>query len=159
MSLNDKIETALNNIGRYYVQELKRKIIEDDRVASGELLNSITPNVVRDTLTITANKYLEAISEGKKSTNKNPSPEMTSRVSKWMRFKGLKPKNSRSLSDTAYKKAAFAIARGINRSSWQGSGLIKKSFYAIEENIDSEIAEAFKSEIEEIINNINKTQK
>jgi len=158
MSLDAKITKALVKIGNYYVQELRNKIIEEDRVASHDLVRSISSKPMKNVVKVTANRYLEAISEGKKASSKNPSPQMVSRIITSMKFKGLKPKGSRSISETAYKKSAFAIAKSINRSSWEGSDLIKRAFYAIEENIDYELSEAFKAEIQEIINNINKKQ-
>jgi len=158
MSLESKIETALGKIGEYYVQELKKQLSQDKKVASGDLLNSITSDAKGNALKITANKYLGAISDGKKATSKAPSTEMVSKVSKWMQYKKLPLKGYRGRfqrqTPSNYRRAAFAVARSINRSSWEGSSVIRNSFKAIEGNINSELVKAYKSEIKEIIDRI-----
>ncbi len=158
MSLDSKIETALGKIGEYYVQELKKQLTQDKKLASGDLLNSITSNANKNVLRITANRYLGAISDGKKATGKAPSVEMVSKVSKWMQYKKLPLRGYRGRfqrqTSSNYRRAAFAVARSINRSSWEGSNVIKKSFKAIEGNINSELVKAYKSEIKEIIDRI-----
>lgn len=154
MSFEANIQNALDKIGQYYIVELKNGIQASGNVASKDLLNSIKPKVSADAVTITANRYLQALSEGKKHTSKRPSPEMVSSISRWMKFKGLKPKSG-GLSDISYKKASFAIAKRINNSGWAGSKVIQKAFYAIEDKIDEEITNAFKQTIDEIIQEMN----
>lgn len=158
MSLDSKIEIALKNIGKYYVQELRKQLTEGKKVASGDLLESISSDATKNVLKITANRYLGAISDGKKATGKAPSVEMVSKVAKWMQYKklplrGYKGRFQRQTSSN-YRRAAFAVARSINRSSWEGSNVIKKSFKAIEGNINSELVKAYKSEVKEIIDRI-----
>lgn len=157
MSLDKYIEAALHKIGGYYVAELKNRLAADGNVASQDLANSISSSVVKDAVVITANKYLQALSEGKKHTSKNPSPEMVKSVSRWMKFKGITPRRG-GLTDSSYKRSAFAIARRINMSGWAGSKVIQKAFLAIENKVDKEITSAFKKEIQRLINDINKAQ-
>ncbi len=157
MNLDKYIEAALHKIGGYYVAELKNRLAADGNVASQDLANSISSSVVKDAVVITANKYLQALSEGKKHTSKNPSPEMVKSVSRWMKFKGITPRRG-GLTDSSYKRSAFAIARRINMSGWAGSKVIQKAFLAIENKVDKEITSAFKKEIQRIINDINKAQ-
>ena len=61
MSLDAKITKALVKIGNYYVQELRNKIIEEDRVASHDLVRSISSKPMKNVVKVTANRYLEAI--------------------------------------------------------------------------------------------------
>ena len=56
-----------------------------------------------------------------------------------------------------YKRAAFGIARGINRSSWSGSDVIMRSYRNIEKNISDELLEVLKRAIDEAVDKI--TQK
>jgi len=155
MSFEANIKAALEKIGDYYIVELKNGIEASGNVASRDLLKSIKRSKVSsNAISITANRYLGALSSGKKHTSKGPSPEMVQSVSRWMKFKGLKPKSG-GLSNTSYKKAAFAIARRVNKSGWAGSKVIQKAFYAIEESIDEEITKAFKQTIDEIIKEMN----
>jgi hypothetical protein len=155
MDFFKKIEAALNKIGKLYVSELKNRLLRDGNIASKELSRSITSKVVSDGVEITANRYLSAVSEGKKATNKGPSEVMVSRVASWMKHKGIRPRGNGKLTELKYKKAAFVIARSINRKGFEGSKVIARSFKAIEDNIDKEISSALKETVELLIEDIN----
>ena len=155
MDFFKKIESALEKIGKLYVSELKNRLYRDGNIASKDLARSISPKVVSDGVEITANRYLSAVSEGKKATSKGPSELMVSRVARWMKFKGYRPRGTGKLTERKYKKAAFAIARSINRKGWEGSKVIGRSFKAIESNIDKEISDALKETIELLIQDVN----
>tara|TARA_R110000737_G_scaffold292845_1_gene299441 strand:+ start:137 stop:625 length:489 start_codon:yes stop_codon:yes gene_type:complete len=156
-----RIKAALNKIGDYYVSELKNRLLRDGNKASSDLIDSIYHKVVSDGIEITANRYLGAISEGKNPSAKGPSPEMVSSVARWMKYKGIKPRNLKGgLTASKYKRAAFGIAKTINRDGWQGSKVISRSFKGIETQIDKELTEAFKLTLDELITDINnKTEK
>lgn len=155
MDFFDKIKSALDKIGKLYVSELKNRLLRDGNIASKDLSKSITHKVVSDGVEITANRYLSAVSEGRKPTSKGPSPLMVSRVARWMKFKGYKPRGTGKLTERKYKKAAFVIARSINRRGWEGSKVISRSFKSIESNIDKEISESLKETIELLVKDIN----
>ena len=159
MDFFKKIESALSKIGKIYVSELKNRLLRDGNVASKELSRSITSKVVSDGVEITANRYLSTVSEGKKATSKAPSEVMVSRVAKWMKFKGIRPRGSGRMTDLKYKKAAFVIARSINRKGFEGSKVIARSFKALESNIDKEVTEALKETIELLLEDVNKDTK
>lgn len=154
-----KLKSALDKIGKLYVSELKNRLLRDGNVASKDLSRSITQKTVDDGVEITANKYLSALSEGKKASSKGPSEVMVSRVAQWMKHKGLRPRGTGKLTELKYKKAAFAIARSINRKGWDGSKVIAKSFRAIEDNIDKEISKALIETLDLLIEDVNKDTK
>lgn len=155
MDFFGKIKSALDKIGKLYVSELKNRLLRDGNIASKDLSKSITHKVVSDGVEITANRYLAAVSEGRNPTSKGPSELMVSRVARWMKFKGYRPRGTGKLTERKYKRAAFAIARSINRRGWQGSKVISRSFKAIESNIDKEISESLKETIELLVQDIN----
>tara|TARA_R110001632_G_scaffold46606_2_gene118371 strand:+ start:1596 stop:2081 length:486 start_codon:yes stop_codon:yes gene_type:complete len=156
MDFFKKIEAALNKIGELYVSELKNRLLRDGNIASKELSRSITSKVVSDGVEITANRYLSTVSEGKKATSKAPSEIMVSRVAQWMKHKGIRPRGSGKMTELKYKKAAFVIARSINRKGFSGSKVIARSFQALENNIDKEITEALKGTLQLLVEDVNK---
>lgn len=162
MDFFKKIEAALKKIGEHYVSELKNRLLRDGNVASKDLARSINSKVVSDGVEITANRYLLTVSEGKKASTKGGpsqvmvSRAMVSRISKWMKHKGIKPRGYGGLTELKYKKAAFAIAISINRKGFEGSRVIARSFRGIEDNIDSEITNALKSTLELLVEDVNK---
>jgi len=161
--MDEGLRSLLDKIGEMYVASLKSKIYSDGNNASGELLNSIKHKVNGDGVDFFWNDYLNAISEGKKSTSSNPSPEMVSRIASWMKYKKISIRGYRGRFQTKsasnYRRAAFGIARGINRATWSGSDVIDRAYRDIEKNIDSEFLSYFKKAIEDSIDKINERKK
>lgn len=155
------MDKALKSVGRYYVTELKNQLAADGNKASGRLIKNIKSSVSDSTINISVKDYIGAISEGKKATNKEPSPAMVSRIAEWMQYKKLSIRGYRGRfvrkTPMNYKRAAFGIARGINRSSWSGSDVIMRSYRNIEKNISDELLEVLKRAIDEAVDKI--TQK
>ena len=156
------MDKALKSVGRYYVTELKNQLAADGNKASGRLIKSIKSSVSDSTINISVKDYIGAISEGKKSTNKEPSPAMVSRIAEWMQYKKLSIRGYRGRfvrkTPMNYKRAAFGIARGINRSSWSGSDVIMRSYRNIEKNISDELLEVLKRAIDEAVDKITQTK-
>jgi transposase InsO family protein len=161
MSLKE-MDKALKSVGRYYVTELKNQLAADGNKASGRLIKSIKSSVSDSTINISVKDYIGAISEGKKSTGKEPSPAMVSRIAEWMQYKKLSIRGYRGRfvrkTPMNYKRAAFGIARGINRSSWSGSDVIMRSYRNIEKNISDELLEVLKRAIDEAVDKITQTK-
>ncbi len=156
------MDKALKSVGRYYVTELKNQLAADGNKASGRLIKSIKSSVSDSTINISVKDYIGAISEGKKATNKEPSPAMVSRIAEWMQYKKLSIRGYRGRfvrkTPMNYKRAAFGIARGINRSSWSGSDVIMRSYRNIEKNISDELLEVLKRAIDEAVDKITQTK-
>ena len=158
------MDKALKSVGRYYVTELKNQLAADGKEASGRLIKSIKSSVSDNTINISVNEkdYIGAISEGKKATSKEPSPAMVSRIAEWMQYKKLSIRGYRGRfvrkTPMNYKRAAFGIARGINRSSWSGSDVIMRSYRNIEKNISDELLEVLKRAIDEAVDKITQTK-
>lgn len=145
-----KLKAALTKVGDMYISELKNRLAADGNMASKELLNSLSKEVVGSSVQITASQYLQALSEGKKATTKPPSRPMVTRIEKWMRYKGIRPKSGK-MTQLAYRRASFGIAKRINRTQWAGSKVIRRSFQAIEENINQEITQSLKNTLDEVV--------
>ena len=156
--MEDNLRKALQKIGRMYKAELRSKIIMDDNVASGSMSKNIRFATTEDSITFTFERYLGAISEGKKPTSKNPSRAMVSRIAQWMQYKKISIKGYRGRfqrqTPMNYRRAAFAIARSINRNGWSGSDVIMRAYRGIEENISEEVLTAFKQGIEKSIDKL-----
>ncbi len=150
-----RLKSALRKIGKKYVAELKNRLAADGKVVTGDLEKSIKSNVVDNAVVITANSYLDVIDKGKKPTSKNPSTAMVSRIARWMQYKGIRPRGFVGLSDRRYRKAAFGMAKSINRKGFKGSGIIMRSYEAIEGNVRKEISESLKQSIEEMVQQLN----
>lgn len=153
--MESNLRKSLQKIGRMYKAELRSKIASDGNVASGKMSRNITFKTTENSLTFEFEEYLGAISEGKKATSKNPSGEMVSKIAKWMQYKNLTIRGYRGRfqrqTSSNYRRAAFGIARSINRDSWKGSDVIMRAYKGIEDNISDEILDTFKTSIEQSI--------
>jgi len=160
------LEDALRKIATMYVSKLKENIAADGTVASKKLLNSIDYRITDKGFDLLSEKHLGTVSEGKKPTSKNPSPEMVRSIVSWMQYKripirGAKGRFKRQ-TPVNYKRAAFGIAKQINKNQtrnkyrWQGSDVIDRSFRQLEGKIDEYLVVALKESIDELIVKLNK---
>ena len=156
--MEDNLRKALQKIGRMYKAELRSKIISDGNVASGRMSKNIRFTTTDNSIIFNFEGYLGAISEGKKPTSKNPSVAMVSRIAQWMQYKKISIKGYRGRfqrqTPMNYRRAAFAIARSINRNGWSGSDVIMRAYRDIEENISEEVLTAFKQGVEKSIDKL-----
>lgn len=148
-------EEVLEKAGQYYVASLKKQLRLDGNRASRNLEKSIRHEVSKGVLKVYANNYLNAISEGKKATTKNPSREMVKRIERWMQKKNVTVREKstgrfakRTGNATFRRKVAWSVARKINRTSWKGSDVIRKSFDIIKKKVDKEVFDGFSAYIE-----------
>lgn len=136
-----------------YKAELRSKIASDGNVASGKMSRNIKFTTTENSIDFVFERYLGAISNGKRATKESPSVEMVSNIAKWMQYKKLSIRGYRGRfqrqTSSNYRRAAFAIARSINRTSWKGSDVIMRAYKSIEDNISDEILNTFKASVEQ----------
>lgn len=163
------LDVVLHKVGDKYVAELKKTLRQDRNVATEGLLDSIYYTVKDSVLSVYANDYLLAISEGRKPSSKNPSGDMVSRIVKWMKARGMQPMvrrtaqenrsvkgkrlgnrggRLRKISDSTRRKAAFAVGRGILREGYSGSRVIKRSYDKLRSEIGDDVMDYFENEVD-----------
>ena len=152
----ENLDKALNDVGISIVAEVKRLAKRDKFEASGELDKSIVYKVEGNTVTVEANKYIEAISGGIKNRGKGGKSEFDSKVAsikKWAKTKGIRPRSNKSGRFITAEKMAIAIAfsirnRGISkRFGHKGSGFLDELRKDVVKNVTDMIAEAYKLDI------------
>jgi len=113
-------EDILHNLGNYYVQILKQNLIEHNKIASGELINSISYYIIKSKsgykLFIRYPDYLANVDRGTKAKTIWPKKEI---IKKWIKDKGLNIKESEQ------DKAAFLISRKIYRKGIKATNVIR----------------------------------
>lgn len=176
----EKNKELLEKIAVYYIAQLKADLKAEGHYATGRLEKSIE-HTVKDNEISFWSKYtnelaLLGLSEGRrKEETKNPSNLMISHVVAWMKAKGMRPlvrreagenrfvkgnrlKNRggrfRKVTPSIMRKAAYAVARGILRKGYEGSGTIERTYRKLESRIDADILEAYKKHLEEEVNKI-----
>lgn len=100
---------------------LKNNLIKNNRVASGNLLKSISVSETRndDSITIVLNSadYLKQVSEGRKPTSGSGNGSLKEKIKTWIEQKNILPRENNITKD----QLAFLIARKIHREGYEGS--------------------------------------
>lgn len=166
----DNLDKELKVIGTYLISQIRRDMTSNGLKASGSLYNSLTKEVVDNSLSIKSNDYGSVVlGEGSAPTNKNPSREMVSRITSWMSYKQMQPMGRgrggrfRKRTASTLKSSAWIISKRILERGVKGSNIIQKSVQRLESRIEKGIVKAYKADVtkqfEETIIRINAQQK
>lgn len=153
----DNLENVLNKYAKAYTQKLKDKLKSDRTNASGRLVNSIKPEMLENGFAILGKRYIEQISEGRKKGKMPPWSPRDNSILNWVKTKNIVPRNgSSSLGNM--KRLAFVIARSIGRRGtiarfgYRGTNIIDFVHKELGEQMGQEIFEAYKIDLEKILN-------
>ena len=156
MAFNN-LKEVLDKYAKAYTQKFKAKLISDGNKASGRLVNSIKPQELKDGFAILGKRYIEQISEGRKKGKMPPWSPRDNSILNWVKTKNIVPRNgSSSLGNM--KRLAFVIARSIGRRGtiarfgYRGTNIIDFVHKELGEQMGQEIFEAYKIDLEKILN-------
>jgi hypothetical protein len=144
----ENLQRVLAEYGEAIRNEYYNNLVDSDRWASGNLLNSIEFEVIRDGNTFKVNlnlahywKYLE---EGTK-----PHFPPVSAIQKWVEIKPVLPRPMSNGKLPTSKQLAFLIARKISVEGTEGSHDLQKSSQTISEQYREKIIEAFTQDVQD----------
>jgi hypothetical protein len=127
---------------------LARQLVSDDKVATGNLINSLDYEVLQVAngliLQILADDYLTFVDKGRKPGKRPPQKA----IQKWVENRGIKIKGQSS------KQTGFLIARSIGKKGIKPTNVIKKTQQALFNNIQTLISKGIQLDINEYIKNI-----
>jgi hypothetical protein len=142
------LKAQLEALGREYVAELARQLVSDDKVATGNLINSLDYEVLQVAngliLQILADDYLTFVDKGRKPGKRPPQKA----IQKWVENRGIIIKGQSS------KQTGFLIARSIGKKGIKPTNVIKKTQQALFNNIQTLISKGIQLDINEYIKNI-----
>ena len=146
----DNLENQLKKYAEAYTQKYKSKLISDGNKASGKLVNSVKPKMLKNGFSILAKSYIEQISEGRKVGRIPPSDK----ILEWARAKKIKPEKGPD-TESNRKRMAFAIARSIGmhgmlqKLGFKGTGIIDFVYNSLSREMGEDLFEAYKQDLEE----------
>ena len=146
----DNLENQLKKYAEAYTQKYKSKLISDGNKASGKLVNSVKPKMLKNGFSILAKSYIEQISEGRRVGRIPPSNE----ILEWARAKKIRPENG-GQSESNMKRMAFAIAKSIGlkgmikRYGFKGTKIIDNVYNSLSMQMGEDLFEAYKQDLEE----------
>lgn len=142
------LKNQLDALGREYVAELTQQLISADKVASGNLINSLDYEVLETVnglvLKIIADDYLKFVDEGRRPGKRPPQKA----ILKWVEQRGIKIKKQTS------SQTAFVIARSIGKKGIKPTNVLKKTQQAIFRNIQALTSRGIELDIQEYIKNL-----
>lgn len=142
MEITDNTKKALDILGQAFVDELTRRLLAADKVASAKLIRSLKYKIIevnnKLTLHITAEKYLDFVDKGRKPGKQPP----TSAIKKWIDDKGISVEGSKD-------GVAFVIARSIGKKGIKPTQIITKTMNYIIQNKSKILEKAFSKDIED----------
>ena len=145
----DNLENQLKKYAEAYTQKYKSKLISDGNKASGKLVNSVKPKMLKNGFSILAKSYIEQISEGRRVGRIPPSNE----ILEWARAKKIKPEKGPD-TESNRKRMAFAIARSIGmhgmlqKLGFKGTGIIDFVYNSLSREMGEDLFEAYKQDLE-----------
>jgi hypothetical protein len=156
MAFNN-LKEVLDKYAKAYTQKFKAKLISDGNKASGRLVNSIKPQELKDGFAILGKRYIEQISEGRKKGQMPPWSPRDNSILNWVKTKNIVPRKGGS-SPNNIKRLAFVIGRSIGRRGtlekfgYRGTNIIDFVHKELGEQMGQEIFEAYKIDLEKILN-------
>ena len=118
-------------VGKALIDEIKMRLVQEGKVSSGRLLNSLSYNTIQSiegwTIEILAEKYLEFVDRGRKPGKMPPIGD----IQKWVIQKPVK------FVGKTDSQTAFIIAKSIGRRGIVPTNIIQKSIDKVLSNIEN----------------------
>jgi hypothetical protein len=142
------LKAQLEALGREYVSELTRQLLSEDKVATGQLINSLDYEVL-DTvnglvLKILADDYLTFVDKGRRPGKRPPQKV----IQKWVENRGIKIQKQTS------SQTAFIIARSIGKKGIKPTNVLKKTQESIFNNIQTLVSKGIQLDVNEYLKNL-----
>lgn len=115
---------VLNDFARVVMESYKEALKKDNRVASGNLINSLDFKVDSTDYSLIVTLYLadywEEIEFGRKKTENDGPGEVRVKIADWITQKGIQPKADANGKIPTPKQLLFLIARKIHEKGFDG---------------------------------------
>ena len=159
----ENVQDELNKFAKYVIQQSKSNLTKSKKNASKELYNSLGYDIkvsknsfqlefLMEDYGIFQDKGVSGVKKKYdtpyKYTNKMPPP---SKMDKWIVRKGLKGTRDKKGRFISRKSLQFMIARSIYNNGIKPSLFFTKPFEKAFKNIDKDLVEAFKLDMEKLI--------
>lgn len=164
------VQEELNRFAKYVIQQSRTNLTKGKKNSSKELYNSL-----KSDLNVSANSFsLSFLMEdygifqdkgvkGKTSSSKAPNSPfkfgsgrgkkggLTEGINKWVRRKRFQFRDRKSGRFMSYNSTAFLITRSIYNKGVKPSMFFTKPFEKAFNNLDKDIIEAYKLDVEELL--------
>ena len=144
--MNEELNKALNAIGKDLISEISKQLISMNKVASGNLLNSLDYKVIEVvdglTLELLAASYLDVVDKGRRPGKMPP----TKAIESWIKVRGI------NVGKKGIKSTAFAIATSIKHNGIKATNIKQNAINNIMTRMQQLLQKAAVEDIEKEIN-------
>ena len=155
----ENLKLALREVGKLIRKNLKQEAKKDEFKASGDLDRSFRYRVEDNELYLFGEQYANALSDGikNKSNSKGVSPKFVDSILRWMKYRGIQPRDKKGryveIKSYTQRSIANAIARGIKKNGiskrfgYKGSGFVERVQEQTKEQIKTILKEGYRKDI------------
>ena len=157
----DNVVKVLEEYGQEVRNKYQDQLIENDRIATGKLLNSVEYRVVSNGNTYEVQlqlmnywKYLEYGLKGKKNPTSpfsNPGMKVYPFIREWIKVKPVLPRPMKNGKLPALNQLAFLITRAIAKNGTTPGDELKDSLEAVNEKYKEKLIVALQKDSEAIM--------
>ncbi len=147
----DNLQRVLGELGQEIRNEYQDKLIRDDKIATGDLLNSVEYEVQYDDRSIWVELHLEDYYrwvENGRDPGKYPPQDA---ILEWIKVKPVIPDGRNGVLPTE-KQLAFLISRKIAEQGIEPGHQLRRTMRDFKQEIEDRIDEAIAQDINEAIN-------
>lgn len=142
------LEEELNKAGRELVKNLVANLIKDGSIATGDLVKSVSYEVIKRandiSINIIANKSLDYVDGGRRKGSMPPVENIT----KWVKDKGIT-----RFDDMTDEQMGWVIAKSIKEKGIAPTRVIERTLNQTIDNLRTIIGTAYRDEVVELLNN------
>ena len=149
---------SINRIASDFVEAYKSQLKSDGKVASGNLINTMSYKVDYDgryfSLTLNLADYYKYVEEGRKPGKFPP----IDKIREWIQVKPVLPHEMSNGKLPTQKQLAFLISRSIARKGIKGTGALKNTIksFNLADKLVKEIYAEMNKEVEEVVKEVAK---
>jgi len=164
------VQQELNRFAKYVIQQSRTNLTKSKKNSSKELYNSLDYDLNVSPNSFSMSFLMEDYGifqdkgvKGKTSSNKAPNSPfkfgsgrgkkggLTEGIDKWVRRKRFQFRDRKSGRFMSYESTAFLITRSIYNKGIKPSLFFTKPFQKAFKNLDKDIIEAYKLDVEELL--------
>jgi len=149
--MGKNLQSTLEEYKIKIVNQLKERIKASDKVATGDLVNSITGKVTKNNIIISASEHWYWANYGRKA-GKKPPPYR--KILEWMKARNIK----QDLEEYKQKRVAYFTAKYIGVLGFQGGKFVDYVNNNIIASLTKDVEESYLKDINEQLNGNSKSK-
>lgn len=160
--IGSNLRAVLEQYGESVVNSYREEMIRQNKVASGNLINSLKYDIIEEDNQINVMLYMadygDIVEEGRRPTQNGGSGELQRKIEDWIVQKHIIPRPNRNGTLPTIKQLSFLISRKIHKEGYKSTPMLGGVIDSVYLSFKDRINEAIEKDISEYIQvNIDRT--